>query len=394
MASLTKHPKSKYWTACYTDRDGRQRKRSTKATDRNEALRIALELEAVEQKARKPGLTTSQLQKVLNEVSEKVLGESVEVPTVDDYLKDWLKSVGVRIAKPTLTRYEGTVEQFIQHLGAKARHPVSGITPKDIEAFQTARLAAKRAPKTVIVDMKTLSTAFGRAEAYGIILKNPVEPVRRPKEECSEREVFSLEEVQKLVNAAPNLEWQTLILLGYFLGARLSDCVHMKWENVHPEEGVIVYHQRKTGKKVTVPMHYHVIEHLNYRSRFGTKGQLCPTLASRVTGGRNGLSGAFRRIVEKAGLDVGIIEGKGVRKFSKRSFHSLRHSFSSVLANAGVSEELRMKLTGHSSREVHARYSHLEMEALRNAVTAIPTFKAEAKQARDKSETDYANASG
>lgn len=374
MASVSKHPKSRFWTACYTDRDGRQRKRSTKSTDRNESLRIALELEAVEQKARKPGLTTAQLQKILNDVSEKVLGDSISVPTVEDYLKDWLKSSGVRIAAQTLVRYQGTVELFLFHLGPKAKHPITSVTPNDMEDFQTSRLSAGLAPKTVIVDMKTLCTAFGRAEAYGIILKNPAMAVRRPKDECSEREIFTIEEVQKMVNAAPNLEWQTLILLGYFLGARLSDCVHMKWENVHPERGVIVYQQRKTGKKVTVPMHFHVIEHLTYRSKFETAGHLCPTLVQRVSGGRNGLSGAFLRIVEKAGLDPGITEGKGIRKFSKRSFHSLRHSFSSVLANAGVSEELRMKLTGHSSREVHTRYTHLELGALKNAVTSIPTF--------------------
>jgi integrase len=32
-------------------------------------------------------------------------------------------------------------------------------------------------------------------------------------------------------------EWQALILLGYFIGARLSDCVQMKWENIQPEQG-------------------------------------------------------------------------------------------------------------------------------------------------------------
>ena len=117
MASIARRTKSKYWSACYTDRDGNQRKRSTKTTDRNEALRIAIEVEAVEQKARKPGLTTGQLQKILNEVSEKVLGDSLSVPSVEAYLKDWLKAVGVRIAGPTHIRYTGTVERFIVHLG-------------------------------------------------------------------------------------------------------------------------------------------------------------------------------------------------------------------------------------------------------------------------------------
>jgi len=87
----------------------------------------------------------------------------------------------------------------------------------------------------------------------GIILKNPVAAIRPPKEDCSERDVFTQEEVQTLLNNTPSLEWQTLIHLGYFIGARLRDCVQMKWENVFPDQGVIIYHQQKTGKKVIIP---------------------------------------------------------------------------------------------------------------------------------------------
>lgn len=43
--------------------------------------------------------------------------------------------------------------------------------------------------------------------------------------------------------------------------------------------GVIVYQQTKGKKDVIVPMHFHLLEHLNYLAKFGTKGLLCPTLA-------------------------------------------------------------------------------------------------------------------
>jgi integrase len=148
----------------------------------------------------------------------------------------------------------------------------------------------------------------------------------------------------------------------------------MKWDNIHPEQGVIIYHQQKTGKKVTVPMHFHVIEHLKYISTFGTTGFLCPKLASKGPGGKHGLSEGFKRIVIKAGLDPMVVKGKGVRNFTKRTFHSLRHSFNSALANAGISEEVRMKLTGHSSKAMNQNYTHLQMATLKNAMTALPLF--------------------
>jgi len=72
-----------------------------------------------------------------------------------------------------------------------------------------------------------------------------------------------------------------------------------------------------------------------------------------------------------AGIDPGTDKGKGSRRFSKLTFHSLRHSFNSHLADAGVPEELRMKLTGHKSRDVHQRYTHQQLATLKDAVDKL-----------------------
>ncbi len=374
MASLFKHPKSRFWSACYTDRNGRQLKRSTKSTDKAHAMRIALELEQAEGHAGAAALTTTQLRKVLNDVSERITGDSLAVPSVKAYLASWLAGIEVRNAAGTLERYRNTVNIFLAGLGECASHPITSITPQNIEDFVNKRLKDGSAPKTANVDLKTLKTAFRRAEAYGIILKNPAAAVLPPKNESSEREVFTLEEVQRLVNAASSTEWQTLILLGYFVGARLGDCVHLKWENVVPRGEVIVYEQKKTGKKVIVPMHLHVREHLTHLAQFGTQGFLCPTLAARNSGGKHGLSESFKRIMKRAGIDPKTVQGKGTQKFSKRTFHSLRHSFNSALANAGITEEVRMKLTGHSSKAMKAQYTHFDVTPLKNAVMSLPMF--------------------
>jgi integrase len=64
-------------------------------------------------------------------------------------------------------------------------------------------------------------------------------------------------------------------------------------------------------------------------------------------------------------------EGRTVRTLT---FHSLRHSFNSALANAGVSQEIRMKLTGHVSVEMNKGYTHHELEPLRAAIQRIPSL--------------------
>jgi integrase len=66
--------------------------------------------------------------------------------------------------------------------------------------------------------------------------------------------------------------------------------------------------------------------------------------------------------------------GKG-RITYERGFHSLRHTFTTWLRSAGVSEEDRMALTGHSTRDSHAIYSHTDEEALRDAISKLPSLK-------------------
>src|ERR1035441_3393401 len=90
MASIWTHPNSKFITACYTDKDGRRIKRSTKQTNRAKALAIALEFERVEQQSRRGVLSTLQIQKVFNDLAEKTTGDTILTPSVEKHLKDWL----------------------------------------------------------------------------------------------------------------------------------------------------------------------------------------------------------------------------------------------------------------------------------------------------------------
>ena len=43
------------------------------------------------------------------------------------------------------------------------------------------------------------------------------------------------------------------------------------------------------------------------------------------------------------------------------------------MANAGVAQELRQKLTGHASAAMNAKYTHHELDALRAAVAVLPS---------------------
>jgi hypothetical protein len=158
MASLWKHPNSRFWTACYTNKDGKQVKRSTKLTDRKKALAIAQELERVEDLVRRGTVSTLQLRKIFNDLVERTTGDNIMAPSVETYLKDWLATtVQAKNSTATAKRYAQTIDRFLKHLKDKARAPITVIASSDIDGFLSARLKEGVAPKTVIIDIKILS---------------------------------------------------------------------------------------------------------------------------------------------------------------------------------------------------------------------------------------------
>jgi integrase len=262
---------------------------------------------------------------------------------------------------------------------------MTAITSAHIEGFLSWRQKQNVAPRTVIVDIRTLNIAFHRAERHGVILKNPVMAVALPKAVSSEREIFTHEEVKKLLDTVGYKdEWYTLILMGYCTGARLGDCATMKWANVNFRDHVLTYEQTKTDKVVRVPLVEVLYEHLNTMREFIDGQYICPELAERASGGKHGLSKSFVRIVKRANIDPQQIQGKGKQKFNRLTFHSLRHSFNSALANAGVSQELRMRLTGHSSVGMNDRYTHQALKPLQQAMDVLPSFNEEAEEPTQK----------
>ena len=106
--------------------------------------------------------------------------------------------------------------------------------------------------------------------------------------------------------------------------------------------------------------------------------KLCPTLATRGTGGNRGLSSRFQRVMKRAGIKPGQgveKDGKG-RRFKTLGFHSLRHTFVSELANADVPADVRRQISGHNDEKIHERYTHLDLDTKRRALAHLRPLSA------------------
>ena len=268
------------------------------------------------------------------------------------------------------------MREFMEFLGHRAKLNIAAITSHDIASFRDHRHSLGLAPATINIDVAILSAAFNAALRQGHVSVNPCLAIEPLKNKPQRKGVFTPEQVATLLKTAKG-DWRSLILLAFYSGQRLLDCTNLRWRDVDlvAEIKTIRFHVRKTGAEIVTVVHPALEDHmLSLPTPASDDEYLFPTLAGRRA---SSLSKQFGELMDQAHIERGVIRERttyGGRSVSALSFHSLRHSFSSILANAGVSEERRMALTGHRSRDVHQRYSHHEMEQLKKTVALLPTL--------------------
>jgi integrase len=375
MPSLWKRKKSPFWVCCYTNADGERCKKSTKQEDRAKAWEVCLSIERAERFAKNGTLTEQAAKKIIGEIVERTTGEPLHNYAAADWFNEWQAGKAQTKSKATAERYKQVTRDFLASLGNRAKLTLAAITPKDIRTYRDAELAAGKSPKTANISGKIVSAAFNAALRQGYITSNPCTALENLPEETAERSTFTAEQVAKLVGAAEG-DWKGAILFAYYTGARLGDVANMRGSAIDLKQRLVSFTPSKTKKAVAIPLHPELERHLLKSPVIG-KAFLFPSLAGKGTGGKSGLSGKFAAIMERAGIAGKITRHTAEgRANSSLSFHSLRHSFNSAMANAGVSQEIRQKLTGHASADMNKIYTHHELAPLRAAIAVLPSIGA------------------
>jgi integrase len=378
MASIHKRFRSPYFVAAFTGADGRRIQRSTKTRDRELAMRFALEWSKAAKAAREHRLSETQCRKILSELHEHSTGEPLQFYTVRAWFDEWVEGKKGVTAPRTFARYQRIMREFADHIGGKADAPLAVLTQRDVRSFRDALARAGHSVSTTNQTLKTLRSPFFRAHQLGLVPANPaagVELLRRDNGDI-ERDVFTPQQVRALLNAAETEDWKGAILCGYLTGLRLRDVSELRWESVDLNAGLLRVKTGKTGAIVTIPIHSEFAVWLKKQTRGIGKAPVFPSLVGKTASGRNGLSMAFKHIMERARIKGRILrrreQGSAGRSQSSLSYHSLRHSFNSALANLGVAQEIRQRLTGHSDEKQNKRYTHHEISVLRSAVDLLP----------------------
>lgn len=219
---------------------------------------------------------------------------------------------------------------------------------------------------------------------------DPWAGVRLLQDDSLSRRELTIGEVEQLYIQAGKLgsEWKLLIMTGIYTGLRLGDCCHLKWESVNLERGIIQVVPEKTkkhmhGRPVTIPIHPMLLAELQKTRGTPPAPGSTPSLWSEYVNPKVAeyhimtrwrVDEGLRKIFKAAGITMSAhVEGRK-RKHVLASFHSLRHTFVSISANAGVPLPVVQSIVGHCSSAMTRHYYHENEGALRAAVEAIPAI--------------------
>lgn len=378
MASLTRKKNCKFWIGCFTDAAGKQRQRSTRLTDRKSAIKLADTWESLYRRR----LTANQARRVMADVVREIIGEDVAGETVEVYLARWTDRKAVETSASTGYAYKSVAKGFLAHLGERAaRMYLDEVTAAHISAWRDAK-AKDRAPATANIALKILRIAFQDAMREGLIMQNVavlVPTIKRRGTDASVRRPFTNPELRRVLKLA-NDEWRGLVIAGLYTGQRLGDLSRLTWQNIDLSAGQITFATGKTGRRMAVPLAEPFARWLNDRAGDNPESPLFPHAHDCATRQKKSsqLSREFSDLLAAAGLaekrdHKKRKDGRSARhEIAALSFHALRHTATSLLKNAGVSDAVAMDIIGHQSAAMSKVYTHIEDSSKREAINKLP----------------------
>ncbi len=180
----------------------------------------------------------------------------------------------------------------------------------------------------------------------------------------------------KLLNKS---EIRMIYLLGMFTGQRLKDCVMLRWDRINFDLKRIWVKQFKTGKEVTIPIASQLLAGLEQALAWRVNDFVCPNVAERYNKvdangknvGNNLVNIDVLRVIRRIGLEPSVTVPGRKKKVTVYGFHSLRHSFASHCAEAGVPKAVVTSILGADSDIVDKYYTHIGNEAQEKAMRQL-----------------------
>jgi integrase len=305
----------------------------------------------------------------------------LRVSSVRDIVKPYRDNYDLNHRPQSVAFAKGRLAHIERLLGAVL---LPNLTEQRIREYIRTRLSEDACGRTINMELGELSRAMGRT------WRELWPKVRKLEERKDVGHALSTEEEQRLLRAAredesPNRNpmLYTFLRIALATGMRSGEIISLRWEQVDLGKRVLTVGRAKTaqGTGRQIPMNGELKDVLDSHALWFFKkfGEIRPewyVFPGRVGRPQKETSRPFdvnrpcstiktswNTIRKKAGIQCRL--------------HDLRHTAATKMAEAGVPESTMLAIMGHMSRAMLERYSHIRLEAKRQAVEVLTTITPE-----------------
>ena len=317
--------------------------------------------------------------------------ESPFSPKIQQFLNHI--SVERGLSPKTVEAYESDLTKYTNWLReARKINDVSKITQLDIEeyvrAMSSQAMAAQRlGPRTIARRIASIHEWNKFMLSNAQIASDPSVEVKAPKQSEHLPDVLSISEVERVIDAAGgfgstdavSLRDRALVEFLYATGARVSEAVGLKFEDIDLAESVVRL-SGKGQKQRLVPIGKCAVSALRdyldkARPILESRAQKSQAAAKSQVNSSSKSANSHIIFLNKRGKSLSrqsaweaISHAGKMAKIGKELHpHTLRHSFATHLISGGADVRTVQELLGHASVTTTQIYTHISPDALMEA---------------------------
>lgn len=267
---------------------------------------------------------------------------------------------------------------------AEAQPFMEDVSPRDAAAFAVYLEEDGLGPSRYNKIVQTCARVFRILAPQCNGMGNPFAGLARKRLAPEGHRALSDDELRKVCGKAEG-ELRTLLAVGLYTALRLGDCCALPWDAVDLKRKCVTWQPGKTrtrtGKTLVIPIHPVLAAILQETPKDARRGPVLPELSALYARDRSAVS----KRVQKHLKDTCKIDTKDGRSAPNAppavSFHSLRHTFVTHAAKAGVPLPVVQELCGHESAAIQRIYMHMGETETRSAIAALPDITSNPKKA-------------
>jgi integrase/recombinase XerD len=288
---------------------------------------------------------------------------------LDRAVADFLTYLRVErgLSAATIRAYRGDLDDFAAARGTSGEW---ARTPDAALRYLAARSRRGRphdpglAPTSLRRRAASIRGFYRFAFGEGLIPIDVAQHIDLPRQPRLLPETLTVEETERLIEAAPDLRARTLLELLYAAGLRISEALGLDEEDVSLDGGFV----RVVGKgdrERLVPIGDVAVDWLRRWLGEGRPPLLALHHVAPARGGPVFLGDRGRRLARQQAFAIVKTAARAAGLGDGVSPHTLRHSFATHLLEGGADLRIVQELLGHASISTTQLYTHLTGERVR-----------------------------